>query len=164
MKIREATRSDAMAIAEVFNYYILNTAVTFEIEPLTPHQMEDRIAQINNDGYPFYVMEDDNRKVVGFYYLHYWNYRKGFHSTAELVIYVRHTCVHHNIASQLLEHLLANVGKYGFHLLIATVTVPTEKSTGILQKFNFHKAGELLEIGQKFGKMRNVEQWVLKLN
>lgn len=162
MTIREATRSDGTAVAEIFNHYVLNTAVTFETEPLAPRQMAERISMVQNDGYPFYVLEHEER-ILGFCYLHHWNYRKGFRSTAEMVLYVRNDELHKGYATQLLEHLTANVSQFNLHMILATVTMPCDKSTGILSKFNFSKVGELREIGCKFGEFRNVEQWALML-
>jgi len=37
--IRIVTPPDALAIAEIYNYYILNTIITFEMEVVTPEEI-----------------------------------------------------------------------------------------------------------------------------
>jgi len=43
MHIRRATAEDAERIAEIYNWYILNTVITFETEVVSPEQMTKRI-------------------------------------------------------------------------------------------------------------------------
>ncbi len=40
IKIRTAVRSDLARITEIYNYYVLNTPVTFDVEPYTVEQRE----------------------------------------------------------------------------------------------------------------------------
>src|SRR5215813_14027156 len=39
--VRRATRADLAQITSIYNHYVLNTPVTFDIEPLTPQQREE---------------------------------------------------------------------------------------------------------------------------
>ena len=36
VKIRPATRDDLPRLTEIYNYYIINTPITFDLEPVTP--------------------------------------------------------------------------------------------------------------------------------
>ncbi|MGO9059548.1 MAG: N-acetyltransferase family protein [Candidatus Binataceae bacterium] len=38
IRIREATRADLSQITEIYNYYVIHTPITFDIEPYTPEQ------------------------------------------------------------------------------------------------------------------------------
>ena len=44
--IRPVLASDAADIAKIYNYYIENTIITFEEEPVSAHDMEDRFSQV----------------------------------------------------------------------------------------------------------------------
>lgn len=159
MTLREATRSDAMVIADIFNYYVLNTSVSLELTPLAPEDMAERIVTILADGYPFYVLEEGG-KIVGFYYLHQWNYRKGFRHTAEMVIYVRKGMGGKGLATKMMDHMFEVIKGKNYHTLVATVTIPSEGSIGVLKKYGFTKASELPEIGRKFDEWKSIEQWI----
>jgi L-amino acid N-acyltransferase YncA len=43
MQTRQATADDAVRIAEIYNWYVLNTIITFETEIVTPQDMQQRI-------------------------------------------------------------------------------------------------------------------------
>ena len=46
MKVRPVSSDDAAALAAIYNHYVQNTVISFEIEPLSEEQMRGRIAQI----------------------------------------------------------------------------------------------------------------------
>ena len=61
--VRPATREDAPAIAEIYNYYIQNTVITFETEDVSAQEMETRIRKVSAK-YPWLVFEEDGVKIV----------------------------------------------------------------------------------------------------
>lgn len=69
--IRKARLSDAKAIVDIYNYYIKETTITFEIDELTPQDMQERIEKTHNCGYPFIVYEE-NGELVGYAYVRKW--------------------------------------------------------------------------------------------
>ena len=38
VRIRAAVRTDLPALTQTYNYYVVNTAVTFDIDPYTPEK------------------------------------------------------------------------------------------------------------------------------
>ena len=48
--IREATFSEAKIIADIYNYYILNTIITFELDPITPKEITHRMEKYKEVG------------------------------------------------------------------------------------------------------------------
>jgi phosphinothricin acetyltransferase len=64
--IRNVRIEDAKEIVDIYNYYISNTNVTFEIDNLESEEMERRIVE-NTKFNPWIVYEEDNKhKEVGF--------------------------------------------------------------------------------------------------
>ena len=57
--IRDVKVSDAKAIAEIYNEYILNTTISFETAPVSEHEMACRISDISNT-YPYLVYENES--------------------------------------------------------------------------------------------------------
>ncbi len=66
MRIRDATEADAAACARIYAPYVLQTTVSFELEPPTAAEMAERIAaaQARHD---WLVLEADG-PVVGYAY------------------------------------------------------------------------------------------------
>ena len=61
--IREVHLEDAVRLVEIYSYYVLNTAVSFEYTVPTTEEFEDRIRHIV-EKYPYLVCEV-NDKIVG---------------------------------------------------------------------------------------------------
>ncbi len=53
MNIRKAIPSDARSICDIYNYYVVNTAVSFETEPVSEEDMKQRIGDILDSGYSY---------------------------------------------------------------------------------------------------------------
>ncbi len=163
MKIREASRDDGRAIAELYNYYVLNTDITFEIEPRSPKQMTELIANVKGKGYPFLVA-DEGEEIAGFCYINNWLTRAGFRSTAELVVYIHRDHLRKGIATALSREILARAKDISsIHMIVSLVTMPScERTVGILKHLGFNKEVELKEIGRKFNEWKDKELWALK--
>ena len=73
MEIRTIGDGDIARCAEIYNYYIENTTVTFEEAPLSAEEFGERVARIKKE-YPYFVAELDG-VVVGYAYLDKYNER-----------------------------------------------------------------------------------------
>ena len=82
---------DIAACTELYNYYIENTCITLEEEPVTPEEFGARVARITKD-YPYIVARDGAGKPIGYAYLDVFNARSAYRCTADLSIYVAHSC------------------------------------------------------------------------
>jgi len=88
--IREATEKDAEAIAEIYNYYISNTVITFEEDEISANELFERLRKVQRSGYSWLVAED-NEHVIGYAYSSKWNERSAYKNTAEISVYLSHT-------------------------------------------------------------------------
>lgn len=163
MQIREATPSDARAICEIYNYYILNTAITFETTPLRETEIEERMADIIDSGCPYYVAETDG-KIAGYYYLHEWNRRSAYSTTKEVTIYLDKDATGKGLGSRLFQHLLETVDRKKTHVLISGITIPNESSVKLHEKFGFQQVSHLKQVGWKLGQWQDVGHWQLLFN
>jgi L-amino acid N-acyltransferase YncA len=85
--IRNATYTDAAAIAEVYNHYVLNTVVTFEELAISAEEMWSRVEAVQLAGYPWLVFEED-RKVAGYAYANAWKVRAAYRHSVEISVYL----------------------------------------------------------------------------
>lgn len=65
--IRQATINDAEAIAQIYNWYVKNSVISFEIEAVTTEEMARRISDLMSDSLPWLVAESAGR-IVGYAY------------------------------------------------------------------------------------------------
>ena len=159
--IRKAELKDSERICEIYNHYILNTAITFETEPVTPDEIRLRIEEISEE-YPYYVYEEDG-KVAGYCYLNKWHKRAAFKTTVENSIYLDPEYRGRGIGKRLLNHLIMNADTDRIHSIIACITLPNEGSVCMHEKAGFKKVSFLKEVGYKFDKWQDIGHWQLIL-
>ena len=155
--IRSVRISDAKDIIDIYNYYILNTNVTFEEEELTIKDMEDRIRE-KTKSHPWIVYEDDN-KVIGYAYLSQWHNKAAYKFSNEASIYLDINSRGKKIGIKLYEELLRLAKEYNIHTIVAGITIPNEASIGIHEKLGFEKIAEFKEIGFKNNQWLDVGYW-----
>ena len=86
VSIREVQICDAPRLAEIYSYYVKNTAVSFEYEAPAADEFEKRIKN-TTENYPYLVCVDDG-KVVGYAYAGAYSTRQAYDWTATTSIYV----------------------------------------------------------------------------
>ncbi|MDR0387117.1 MAG: GNAT family N-acetyltransferase [Treponema sp.] len=157
--IRPVAPEDAAAVCGIYNYYIENTAVTFEEEPVSVSVMESRINGVTAK-YPWLIYEEAG-EVLGYAYIHAWHERPAYRFTAEDSIYIKHGKTGRGAGKALLARLLEEARKQDVHVLMAVIAVPNEASTGLHEKFGFRQVGCFPGVGYKFGRRLDVGYWEL---
>ena len=163
MKIRKVTLEDANEICRIYNYYVDNTAITFETAAVRECEMQQRIKGFLDEGFPYYVTEIDG-KIAGYCYLHNWNNRCACSSTKEVTIYLDKDLQGKGIGTILYQYLFKEIYKVEVHALIAGICIPNESSVRLHEKFGFKQASHMKEIGWKFDQWRDVGHWELIIN
>lgn len=158
--IRKVTIEDAGRICEIYNYYVVNTVVSFETDAVSIEDMKQRIQDSISGDYPYFVYEINNI-VVGYCYLHAWSGRCAYRTSTEISIYIDKDFLHRGIGRIMMDHMLNNIDLSRFHTIIAGIALPNEASIALHEKYGFEKISHFKEIGFKFGKWRDVGHWQL---
>ncbi len=87
LSVRPAISSDGEALARIYNYYIQNTVITFEEEPVSAQIMTTRVADVQKASLPWLVAELDGA-VVGYAYASKWKVRSAYRYSVETTIYL----------------------------------------------------------------------------
>ena len=154
--IREAKYSDVQMIAEIYNYYILNTVITFELEPVTPQEIMVRMKKSKEVG-PYLVYEE-NGEVIGYTYVSKFRDRKAYEHSVESTIYLKHGFSGKGLGTKLYSELLSQVSPQR-HAIIGGVALPNEASVKLHERCGFKKVAHFSEVGKKFGKWIDVGFW-----
>ena len=159
--IRLVTDADAGAICSIYNYYVENTVITFEQEPVSLSEMENRIHTISAR-YPWLVLEEEGA-LIGYAYVNKWRERRAYRFSVENTIYLRHGFEGKGRGNALLYALLEKLRQSDLHTVVAVITLPNERSTTLHEKFGFKMAARLNEIGFKMDRWLDVGYWELIL-
>lgn len=161
MKIRDATAADAAGICEIYNWYVVNTIITFEEQPVSVAEMQRRIAGAGPLR-PWVVLERAGR-LLGYAYAGEWKARSAYRYAAETTVYVDQTCRGEGIGSRLYVELLCRVRETPLHTLMAGIALPNPHSVALHEKMGFVKVAHFRQTGWKFGQWIDVGYWELVL-
>ncbi len=157
--IRRAQLSDAPALAELYNYYITHSVVTFEEDPISAEQMRERMEAILGK-WPWLVFEQGN-ELLGYAYATAWKPRTAYRFTVEVTVYVRHGHAGKGIGKSLYAELIGQLKAAGVHAVIGGITLPNPASQALHESLGFVKVAHFKESGFKFGEWRDVGYWEL---
>ncbi len=152
--VRTAERTDAAAIADIYNPYVTGSAATFDTEPVTE---ADRAAWIATHGpeHPVLVAEVDG-EVVGWGSVSPWAPRPAWHRTVELSVYVHADVRGEGIGTALMTEMIERARAAGHHALMAQIVAGNEASLGMARRLGFEVVGVMREVGDKFGRWHDL--------
>lgn len=148
--IRMATLSDAEAILAIYNPYIMETAITFEYDPVTLDEFKERMRKVQAQ-FPWLVCEQEDA-VVGYAYCSLFKERAAFAWDCESTVYLKETAYHQGIATALYTKLFELVKEQGYYNIYALITNLNESSVALHRKFGFNEVGIYRNTGFKMGQ------------
>lgn len=160
--IRMIKDKDIQSVTEIYNWYIVNSTATFEIQELENEIFKQRIKDIRKQ-YPWLVLEIDN-KVIGYAYLSKFNDRAAYDWTCDLAIYIDHNCGHLGYGTKLMKAIIDLAKKDGYKKMISIVTSENNASMSLHEKFDFEKMATFENIGFKHNRWLGVIYYQLDLN
>lgn len=159
--VRNATKEDVNEIADIYNYYILNTTVTFEKTPISNETILDRIVQ-NQVKYPWLVLEN-NGQIQGYAYATEWKPRGAYRHSVESTVYLKNGQSSNGFGTQLYTELIHQLRALKVHTIIGGIALPNPESIALHEKFGFKKVAHFKEVGNKFDQWVDVAYWQLIL-
>ena len=157
--IRTVLDKDVTSIAEIYNYYISETVVTFETETISPKNILDRIAKIQSDDLPWLVAQDNSGKVIGYAYASKWRERFAYRFSVEVTVYLSPNSSGNGVGTQLYEALFSELNERSIHSVIGGITLPNQASIALHEKFGLEKVAHFKEVGFKFEQWLDVGYW-----
>lgn len=154
MLIRTISTGDATQVAAIYNYYIANTVVTFDEQPVTAQEMSTRIAQVT-EKYPW-IAGEENGRIIGYAYASAWKVRSAYRHSAEVSIYLEHGYSRKGYGSLLYTRLLEQLQLTDLHAIIGGIAMPNEGCVHLHEKFGFEKIAHFKEVGFKLNRWVDV--------
>jgi phosphinothricin acetyltransferase len=156
VRIRPAERADLPRLTEIYNYYVINTPVTFDVEPYTVERREGWLAQFGATGrYRLLVAESDGG-VIGYAGTTRFRPKPAYETTVETTIYCAPDAAGKGVGSRLYAALFGALRGEDIHRFVGGYVLPNPASAAIHARFGFKVAGVFTENGRKFGKYWDV--------
>jgi L-amino acid N-acyltransferase YncA len=151
LTIRDAVPADIDAILAIYNDAILNGIALWRDDPVDRADREAWFASQTSGGFPILIAEI-NGVVVGYASYGLWRPFAGFRHTVTDTIYLVQGVHGRGIGSTLLGMITDHARGAGYHVLIADIESGNASSIRLHQRFGFEIAGEIREVGTKFGE------------
>ncbi len=126
-RVRRAELTDAEAIQKIYEYYVTDTAITYEYEVPTVEEMRGRMAN-TLEKFPYFVAESDG-KILGYCYAGPYHPRAAYQWCTELSIYLDKEARGRGIGRLLYDTLEETLLKMGYLNLYACIAHAPEEDS-----------------------------------
>jgi phosphinothricin acetyltransferase len=156
VSIRTAVRADLPRLTEIYNYYVVNTPVTFDIEPYAVERRETWFSQFAGTGrYRLFVAEERGT-VRAYAGTTRFRPKAAYETTVEMTIYCAPEAVGKGLGARLYSVLFDALKDEDIRRFVAGYTLPNPASAALHERFGFKPVGVFTENGRKFGRYWDV--------
>lgn len=156
--VRDVRIEDAGRLVEIYSYYVLNTAVSFEYEVPSVSEFEERIKHIT-EKYPYLVCEKDNI-IAGYVYAGTYSTREAYNWTVTTSIYLDKDCRRQGIGALLYKEIEKRLKEKGIINLLAGVAyVENEDEYLSHDSCKFHENQGYTEVAHMKTVGRKFDRW-----
>ncbi len=155
MQVRLIEERDAAATLAIYNYYVTETTVTFD---LTARELPEQLEwiRLHMGAHPAIVAVDASDVVIGQASLSAFRSRPAYNTTVESSVYVHPDHVGAGVGRQLLDRLCELAADFGYHTMIARITGNNAASIALHERCGFELVGVEREIGRKHQRWLDV--------
>ncbi len=169
--IRVATVQDTKELLNIYEYYVLNTAISFEYEVPTVEEFRTRIENTLSK-YPYLVAEstsENKNEIIGYAYASEFKSRPAYDWAVETSIYVKNGLTKSGVGKRLYQELEKYLKMQNITNMNACIAVPevkdeycTRNSLDFHEHIGFNMVGEFHKCGYKFNRWYNMV-WLEKI-
>ncbi len=154
--VRPAQAPDLPALTALYTHYVVNTAITFDVEPPTVAQRAGWFAQYQPAGPYRLLVATQADTVVGYASSSRFRDKAAYDTSVETTVYCHPEHTGHGIGTLLYAALLDQLAGGDLHRAYAAIALPGEASMRLHERFGFQQVGVLREVGYKFGRYWDV--------
>ena len=153
IQLRPATSEDVKQITEIYNYYVINSVVTFDIEKTTEKTWLEKLEYLKGLELPFIVAQSASGNILGFAYVAPWRAKAAYKRTVEDTIYLRPAAIGKRLGTKLLSELIVLSKAAGVREIVAVISDKgADPSIALHEAFGFKRQGHLAKVGFKFNR------------
>ena len=167
VQVSPGTEDDLPALTDIYNHYVRETAITFDVTPLTPGERRAWLLSHPEDG-PHRLMvartPESGGRVLGYATSSAFRPKAAYATSVETSIYLVPDAGGQGIGTLLYKQLFELLATEDVHRAYAGVALPNDASVRIHERFGFRQIGLYEEVGRKFGKYHDVAWFEKRLS
>ncbi|MFF2326856.1 MULTISPECIES: GNAT family N-acetyltransferase [unclassified Streptomyces] len=154
VQVRPGAAGDLVALTDIYNHYVRETAVTFDTTPFTPEQRLPWLRSHPEDGPHRLLVAQDVRivgpsSVLGFATSSVFRPKAAYSTSVEVSVYCAPQAVGRGIGTLLYSSLFDALADENLHRAYAGITQPNDASVRLHERFGFRHVGTYAEVGRK---------------
>ncbi|MFF6958946.1 MULTISPECIES: GNAT family N-acetyltransferase [unclassified Streptomyces] len=159
VQVRPGSEGDLAALTDIYNHYIRETSVTFDVVPFTVEQRRPWLLSHPKDG-PHRLLvahfPGPSGRILGYATSSPFRPKAAYATSVETTIYLAHDAGGRGIGTLLYTALFEALAEENLHRAYAGVTLPNAASLRLHERFGFRPVGVYEEVGHKFGAYHDV--------
>ncbi|MFC5250265.1 GNAT family N-acetyltransferase [Streptomyces nigrescens] len=175
VQVRAGAEADLPALTDLYNHYIRETCITFDLEPFTPEQRRPWLLSHPQDGpHRLLVAQEatDRMKnphngaasasgrpggaLLGYATSSAFRPKAAYAPSVEVTVYCAPRAAGRGVGTLLYKALFEALADEDVHRAYAGIVLPNEASTRLHTHFGFRHIGTYTEVGRKFGRYWDV--------
>ena len=155
--IRPATLEDLPALTDIYNYYVVNTTITFDLHPFTAAARRAWFEDHKASGrHRLLVATDAGGACIGYASTSRWRPKPAYDTTVEASVYCHPQAVGRGCGTALYRALFESLQSEDVETIVAGVSLPNPTSIALHERLGFRPVGVFHGVGRKFDKYWDV--------
>jgi phosphinothricin acetyltransferase len=154
--VRSATRDDLPALMAIYNHYVTDTAITFDVVPATVEQRAEWFGHYGTSGRHRLLVATAGDAVLGYATSSTFRVKPAYLPSVEVSVYCAPDATGRGVGSRLYRELFAVLAGEDVHRAFAGIALPNEASERLHRRFGFEPVGVFHEVGRKFDRYWDV--------
>ena len=155
--VRAATLDDLEALTDIYNHYVVNTAITFDLRTFAAPERRAWFDDHRSSGpHRLLVATDARNRCLGYASSSRWRPKPAYDTTVETSVYCHPEALGRGCGTALYEALFAALASEDVHRVVAGVSLPNPASVSLHEKFGFRPVGVFHSVGRKFDRFWDV--------
>jgi phosphinothricin acetyltransferase len=154
--IREATTEDLAAINDLYNHYVTETHITFDLEPMSIDARHQWFSHYASHGPHRLLVATSEKAVIGYATSSRFRPKPGYDTSVETSVYLAPEAVGRGAGTKLYQKLFQSIEGEDVHRAYAGIALPNPGSIALHERFGFKRVALFTEQGRKFGRYWDV--------
>jgi phosphinothricin acetyltransferase len=154
--LRPARDADLPAIVDIYNHWVKESPVSFDLEPTTVEAKTPWFATFAETGRWRILVAEMDGEPAAYAYSHQHRARAAYDRSVETSVYVDPRRLGLGLGRALMIHLLRELEREDVHRAFAGVTLPNDASVTLHESLGYRPIGTFSDAGFKFGRYWSV--------
>jgi phosphinothricin acetyltransferase len=157
VELRPAEPSDLPALTAIYNHYVRETPITFDVEPLPVEGRRPWLEGFAAEGPHRLLVAERGGDLLGYAGSMSFRPKAAYATSVETTVYLRAGSAGQGIGAVLYARLFEVLRGEELHRAYAGITLPNPASIRLHERFGFRPVGVFHEVGRKLGRYWDVE-------